>query len=237
MAGFRVARRTSPSTNGLKRMRAYTYVPSAENMNLVSATNGSILYMFMNANSTNGAAIDVGIYKMGNQWYAFIQGDNGAIWEAPAISNQDGLDYYMTAYFDPTDGITLKIDGDEVLNYPIGQHWMVNELCQPATAMAHTGFEITLVPVGANWTNFNSTKYIDGDYVRAYFCGARYTNCLVRTYNGDASLNTTFIEADHDSSVNYDAVAKQCSHVIKDETVGFEVVRMDLNDTSVVFTS
>lgn len=236
MAGFRVARRTSPSTNGLKRMRAYTYVPSAENMHLVGATNGSILYMFMNANSTNGAAIDVGIYKQGSQWYAFIQGDNGVIWENPPIGNQDGLDYYMTAYFDPTDGITLKVDGEEVLNYPIGQHWMVNELCQPSTAMAHTGFEITLVPAGGNWTNFNNISYFGGENCRAFFCGARYSNCLVRTNAADLTLNSTFIEADHDSSVNYDAVAEQCTS-ISERTVGFEVLRMDLNDTSVTFVN
>ena len=115
MAGFRVARRTSLSTNGLKRMRAYTYVPSSDNMHLVGATNGSISYMFMNANSTNGAAIDIGIYKHGNRWYAFIQGDGGRLWDAIPISNQDGLDYYMTAYFDPSEGVRLKVDGEVVL--------------------------------------------------------------------------------------------------------------------------
>jgi hypothetical protein len=235
MAGFRVARRTNPSKNGLERMRAYTYVPSTENMNLVGSAKGSILYMFMNANSTNGAAIDVGIYKQGSQWHAFIQGDNGALWDAPPISDQDGLDYYMKLYFDPDDGITLKVDGDKVLEYPIGRHWMVDELCRPTTAMAHTGFEITLVPAAGDWRNFNNTTIIDGEPCRAYFCGARFTNCLVEPNVGDyLDLGDMFIEADHDSSQNYDNVAEQCTSA-KEKTGGFEVYRMDLNDTNVTF--
>ena len=229
MAGFRAAAQAKNFEKGVYMMESKVYVPDSDDIHLVSSKNGSIMYMFFNVNSDNGAVLDIGIYKQGSKWYAFIQGDNGKIWDAERISNLDGDRFYMEVNF-RSDEIILRVDGDEVLNYDPSNHWMTRELVS-STDIAHAGFEITLVPADNDWDNFNSKASHEGDSLRAFFKNAKMKECTIYNQEGErVSIKSPFIDGD---GSKFDDEADECVSVYE-YTNGFRT-SIDLNKTKTRF--